>query len=177
MLIVGTSLLAAICQHNVTTGMRRNKQKNDLTRQLATSDCFLLLLKTRGPTAALRPSTHRPTSRRYARLWSIPAAAASRGSRSCGLAQRLVVLRAAVPVVKVAASGYVGRRRDPVVLLQLRSTCGASHRVAGSVQRVVPATVAEPVEAVRPPGGHLRVGGRTGERKEKSETRIGSTAK
>lgn len=48
-----------------------------------------------------------------------------------------------------------------MVMLQLRGASGASDRVASSVQRVIAAAVAEPVEAVRPPGGHQRVGSRT----------------
>lgn len=48
-----------------------------------------------------------------------------------------------------------------MVMLQLCGASGASDRVAGSVQRVIAAAVAEPVEAVRPPGGHQRVGSRT----------------
>lgn len=164
------------CQYNVKTGVCV-EPKEQLLDPKAT---FLWKLRAKDPKLGCCPSsthTQRPTSRRYARLRSIPAAAgaARRGSRSCRLAKRFVVLWAAVPVVKVAASWYVGWRRDPV-LLQLRRSWGASYRKAASVQRIVAAAVAEPVEAVRPPGGHLRVGGRTGDRKEKSETRSGSTA-
>lgn len=116
---------------------------------------------------------HRPTSRWDGRLRSIPAAGS--GSRTSGLAQRLVVLRCAFTVVQVAATGDIRRRRDPVVMLQLSGCSSASHRVAGSVERVIAAAVAEPVEAVRPPGGHLRVGGRIN--RAMSVTGIGSADK
>lgn len=59
--------------------------------------------------------------------------------------------------VKVAATGYVWRRGDPVVVLWICGASAASDRVAGSVQRVIAAAVAEPVKAVRPPEGHPRV--------------------
>lgn len=64
-------------------------------------------------------------------------------------------------MVQVAAAGDVRRRGDPVVVLQLRGASGASDWVARSVQRVVATAVTETVEAVRPPGGHQRVGAET----------------
>ena len=75
-------------------------------------------------------------------------------------------------MVQVAAAGDVRRRGDPVVVLQLRGASGAPHRVARSVQRVVAAAVAEPVEAVRPPGGHQRVGAGTNCGRTVTETRL-----
>lgn len=77
------------------------------------------------------------------------------------------MLRCPLSVVQVAAAGDVRRRADPVVVLQLRRASGASDRVARSVERVVAAAVAEPVEAVRPPGGHQRVGARDEQRKDR----------
>lgn len=64
--------------------------------------------------------------------------------------------------MQVAAARDVGRRGDPVVELRFGGGSGAPNRVARSVQRVIPATVPEPVEAVRPPGGHVRVGASEG---------------
>lgn len=43
------------------------------------------------------------------------------------------------------------------MVLWICGTSAASERVAGSVQGVIAAAVAEPVKAVRPPEGHQRV--------------------
>lgn len=107
---------------------------------------------------------------RYTRLRSVPPRCSSGTS---GLSQGLVVLRCPLSMVQVPAPRDVWWRRDPVMGVQLRRGPGAPHWVARSVQRVIAASEAESVEAVRPPGGHRR--GRYGDKCERTETEIRST--
>lgn len=92
------------------------------------------------------PAELQPTWRNAPGLRSLPA-----GSRLPLLG--LLEQRCPLSGVKVAASRDVRWGGDPVVMLRVPQGSGAPDRVCGSV-RLVAAPEPEPVEAVRPSGGH-----------------------
>lgn len=78
------------------------------------------------------------------------------------------ILRRALSEVQVPAAGDVRRRGDPVLQISAGRTVKRPSRISSAVCRLVPAPVAQAVEAVWAAGGHV-YGGTVGQRLSQRE--------